>query len=80
MTGEGNGIYATAATNGKENAVLVVNIGARKTLSLDLCGRYFAYICKNGKRIVPVEMDPASFVLKKNEFVFFSTKALSIPE
>ena len=80
MTGEENGIYATAATDGKENAVFVVNIGARKTLSLDLCGRYFAYICKNGKRIAPIDIDPASFVLKKNEFVFFTTQALTIPK
>ena len=80
VAGEGKNVYATAATDGKDSAVLVVNTGARKELSLNLPEQCFAYICKNGKRIVSAPMKPASFVLKKNEFAFFSTKELVIPE
>ncbi len=80
VTGLGRGLYATAATDEKDRAVLIVNTGARKTVCLNLSGKYEAYICKNGKRLAPAKIDPASFVLKKNEFAFFSTKALEIPE
>ena len=60
--------------------MLIVNTGARKEISVELSGKYYAYICKNGKRIVPASIDPHAFVLKKNEFVFFSTKELTIPD
>ncbi len=80
VTGEGSGVYATAATDGKESAVLIVNTGARKEMSVELSGKYYAYICKNGKRIAPVSIDPKAFILKKNEFVFFATKPLEIPD
>ncbi|MBP3605495.1 MAG: hypothetical protein J6J66_02740 [Clostridia bacterium] len=78
VTGEGSGIYTTAATDGEDKALLIVNTGARKELSLNLEGKYLAYICKNGKRIVPTDADPRSFVLKKNEFILFATKPLTI--
>ena len=49
-------------------------------MSVELSGKYYAYICKNGKRIAPVSIDPKAFILKKNEFVFFATKPLEIPD
>jgi hypothetical protein len=80
VEGAGKGVYTCAASDGEDHAVLVVNTGAKKTFSLNLEGKCYAYLCKNGKRIQAASLDPASFALKKNEFVLFSTKALTIPE
>ncbi len=80
VEGAGKGVYTCAASDGEDHAVLVVNTGAKKTFSLNLEGKCYAYLCKNGKRIQAARLDPASFALKKNEFVLFSTKALTIPE
>jgi hypothetical protein len=51
-----------------------------KEFSLNFEGKCYAYLCKNGKRIQAVSLDPASFALKKNEFVLFSSRELTIPE
>lgn len=80
VKGTEDGLYATAATNGKDNAILLSNIGEAKEISLPLDGKYYAYAALDDTRMKPVEMDPAAFKMEKDTVVFFTTKALVIPE
>ena len=80
VQGAGDGLYATAATNGKDNAILLANIGEAKEISLNLSGKYFAYSITDDTRMKPVEINPAAFKMEKDTVAFFTTKALVIPE
>ena len=80
MKGAGDGLYATAATDGKDQAILLANIGEEKEVSLNLSGKYFAYAVTDDTRMKPIDADPAAFKMGKETFVFFTTKALTIPE
>ena len=80
VQGAGDGLYATAAAGGKENAILIANIGEEKEISLNLSGKYFAYAATDDTRMKPAEIDPAAFTVGKETFVFFTTKEIEIPQ
>ena len=80
VDGLADGLYATAATDGKDNAILLANIGEAKEISLNLSCKYFAYSITDDTRMKPVEIDPAAFKMEKDTVVFFTTKTLAIPE
>ncbi len=80
IKGAGDGLYATAATDGKNSAILLANIGEDKEISLDLAGKYFAYAVTDDTRMKPVSLDPASFKMAKDTVVFLSEKEIVIPQ
>ncbi len=80
VKGAEDGLYATAATDGKENAILLANIGEAKEVSLDLSGKYYAYAALDDTRMKPVTLDPSCFTVEKETFVFLTTKEIVIPE
>ncbi len=80
VTGADNGLYATAASDGKDKAILIANIGEAKEISLNLSGEYFAYAVTDDTRMKPAKIDPAAFTLRKETFVFFTTKEIEIPQ
>ena len=80
IKGAEDGLYAVAATNGKDNAVLLANIGEAKEISLDLLGKYYAYAAADDTRMKPVALDAASFKMEKDTFVFLATEEIQIPE
>ena len=80
VDGAGDGLYATAATNGKGKAILLANIGEAKELSLNLEGKYYAYAVTDDTRMKPIAIDPASFVIEKETFVFLTTEEIEIPK
>ena len=80
VKGAEDGLYATAATDGKENAILLANIGETKEVSLNLSGKYYAYAATDDTRMKPVEIDPACFTVEKETFVFLTTKEIEIPQ
>jgi len=80
VKGAEDGLYATAATDGKENAILLANIGEAKEVSLNLSGKYYAYAALDDTRMKPVELDPSCFTVEKETFVFFTTKEIEIPK
>jgi hypothetical protein len=80
VKGASEDLYATAATDGKENAILLANIAEAKEISLNLEGKYYAYAATDDTRIKPAEINPAAFTMEKDTTVFFSTKELVIPE
>ena len=80
IDGLADGLYATAATNGRENAILLSNIGEGKEISLDLLGKYYAYAITDDTRMKAAKIDPALFKMEKDTVVFLSTEAIEIPE
>jgi hypothetical protein len=78
--GATDGLYVTAATDGKENAILLANIGETKEVSLNLSGKYYVYAALDDTRMKSVMLDPSSFKMEKDTVVFFSTKEIVIPE
>ena len=67
-TVEEEGVYAIAATNGEEQAVLIANIGADTLLTTDLQG-YTVYLVDETHPMEAVEWDSASFTLRENQTV-----------
>ncbi|MBP3592479.1 MAG: hypothetical protein J6K14_08360 [Clostridia bacterium] len=80
VKGAGDGLFATAATDGKESAILIANMGETKEVSLNLSGKYYAYAALDDTRMKPVDMDPSCFTVEKETFVFLTTKEIVIPE
>ena len=80
VKGLGEDLYATAATNGKDNAILLANIGEEREVSLNLCGKYFAYAITDDTRMKPASIDPAAFRMAKDTVIFFTTQELTIPQ
>ena len=80
VKGAGDGLFATAAADGKDSAILIANIGETKEVSLNLSGKYYAYAALDDMRMKPVELDPTFFKMEKDTVVFFSTKEIVIPE
>ena len=78
ILGAGDGLYAVAATNGKENAILLANIGEGREISLNLEGKYYAYAVTDDTRMKSVEIDPKGFRIEKETFVFFTTEEINI--
>ena len=80
VKGLGEDLYATAATNGKDNAILLANIGEEREVSLNFCGKYFAYAITDDTRMKPASIDPAAFRMAKDTVIFFTTQELTIPQ
>jgi hypothetical protein len=80
IKGAGEGLYAAAATDGKNSAILLANIGEDKEISLDLAGKYFAYAVTDDTRMKPIELDPKAFAMAKDTVVFLTTKETVFPE
>ncbi len=80
VKGTGEGLFATAATDEKDRAILLANIGEAKEISLALDGKYYAYAITDDTRMKPVTLDPALFKIEKETLVFLSTKEITIPE
>ena len=80
VKGAGEGLYATAASDGKDNAILLANIGEEREVSLNLSGKYFAYAITDDTRMKPAAIDPAAFQMAKDTVVFLSTREITIPE
>ena len=80
LQGAGDGLYAVAATDGKDRAILLANIGEEREVSLPLDGNYYAYAACDDTRMKSAALDLSCFKMKKDTVVFLSTKALAIPE
>ena len=80
VEGAGEGLYATAASDGKDSAILLANIGEEREVSLNLSGKYFAYAITDDTRMKPASIDPAAFRMAKDTVVFFTTQELTIPQ
>ncbi len=80
IVGARDGLFATAASDEKDKAILLANIGEDKEISLDLEGNYYAYAVVDDTRMKAVALSPTSFSMAKDTFVFFTTKAITIPE
>ena len=80
VKGLGEELYGVAATGGKDKAILLANIGGAKEVSLDLPGKYFAYVVTDDTRMKLADLDPASFKMQKDTTVFFTTREIVIPE
>ncbi len=80
VEGAGEGLFATAATDGKDNAILLANIGEAKEISLALDGKYYAYAITDDTRMKPVAFRSECFKVEKDTVVFLSTKEIVIPD
>ncbi len=80
VNGVGDGLYATAASDGKDSAILLSNIGEDKEISLNLSGEYYAYAVMDDTRMKALGLSPSSFKMAKDTVMFFTTKAIVIPE
>ena len=79
VEGAGDGLYATAAKGGKEKAILLANIGEKKEISLKLEEKYYAYAVTDDTRMKQISIDPMSFEIEKETFVFLTTEEIEIP-
>ena len=70
VNGEGNGLYALAATNGEEKGVLITNIGDAKEVTTDLDEGYTVYRIDFDHHMTPVELDYNRFEIAKYETLF----------
>lgn len=58
-------IMVTAATNGKENAVMITNADScEHVIKTSLCGKFEAYLIDEKNMMEKVEIDPTEFTLK----------------
>ena len=68
-------VYATAATNGKDNAVMITNVDCRDhTIKTNLTGNVEAYLIDKDNLMEKVEINPSEFDLKENQVIFIKTK------
>ena len=70
VTGDGERLYAIAATNGEEKGVLIANIGEAKTVTTNLEEGYTVYKIDYDNHMVPVELDYSSFEMAQYETLF----------
>ena len=67
---EGEDVYAIAATNEQEQAVMVVNVGEPQTIVTNLEG-FQAYLVDETHHLEPVELDCTCFTIGENEILYF---------
>ena len=68
-------VYATAATNGKDNAVMITNVDCRDhTIKTNLTGNVEAYLIDKDNLMEKVEINASEFDLKENQVIFIKTK------
>ena len=70
VTGEGERLYALAATNGEERGVLIANLGEAKTVTTNLDAGYTVYRIDYDNHMTPVELDYKSFEMAQYETLF----------
>ncbi|MBP3605496.1 MAG: hypothetical protein J6J66_02745 [Clostridia bacterium] len=80
VKGAADGLYAVAATDGGDRAILLANIGEEREISLPLDGNYYAYAVTDDTRMKPVTLDPKGFTIEKEAFVLLTTKEIEIPQ
>ena len=71
VEGEGDGIYALAATNGEKNGVLITNIGEMTTVTTNLEEGYRVYKIDSANHMTPVELNYNCFEIAKFDTLFF---------
>ena len=69
---DGEGVYALAAVQGDSRGVLLTNIGDDTQVQTDLDSGMTAYLIDDTHLLEQVEIDPAQFVLKTNQTVYFA--------
>lgn len=62
-------VYAVGATNGEENAVLIVNTGEDTTVNTNLLGAYKAYLLDEDNFLTEQDLSVNEFKLKSNQVV-----------
>ena len=67
VKGDGDRLYAMAATNGEERGVLIANIGEAKTVTTNLDAGYTVYKIDFDHHMTPVELDYNSFEMAQYE-------------
>lgn len=68
---ENSKVYTLAATDGTENAIMVVNTDeADKEISLNLDGKWTISLIDREHLLEPTDYDPTHFVLKANQVAF----------
>ena len=70
VAGEGEGLYAIAATNGEERGVLIANIGEERTVTTNLEEGYTVYLIDFDNHMTPVELDYNCFKLAENQTLY----------
>ena len=70
VEGAGDRLYAIAATDGEERAVLITNTGDPKTVTTDLEDGYTVYKIDFDNHMTPVELDYKNFKMAKCETLF----------
>ena len=71
VVGEGDGLYALAATNGEENGVLIANPSAEaKAITTNLEDGYTAYLIDFDNHMTLVELDCGSFELGASQTLY----------
>ena len=68
--GDGEKLYAIAATNGEEKGVLIANIGEAKAVTTNLEEGYTVYKIDFDNHMVPVEIDYNNFEMLQYETLF----------
>ena len=70
VKGDGERLYAIAATNGEEKGVLIANIGESRTVTTNLEEGYTVYRIDYDNHMVPVELDYNCFDMDKDQTLF----------
>ena len=70
VEGDGERLYAIAATNGEEKGVLIANIGDAKTVTTNLEEGYTVYRIDYDNHMVPVELDYNCFEMAQYDTLF----------
>ncbi len=67
---EGEGLYATAATDGEKKAILIVNLSEEeRTIDLNVDQTFAAHLIDEEHFLEKVDLDPTAFTLKANQIV-----------
>ena len=70
VCGDGERLYAIAATNGEEKGVLIANIGDARTVTTNLEEGYTVYRIDEENHMVPVELDYNCFEMAQYDTLF----------
>ena len=70
VEGDGDGLYALAATNGDEKGILITNIGDTKSVTTNLEEGYTVYKIDSDHHMTPVELDYNCLEIAKYQTLF----------
>lgn len=68
---DNDSVYALGATNGEQNALLIVNTGEDTSVKTNLSGAYKAYLLDEDNFLTEQELSIKEFALKSNQVVLF---------